>query len=666
MPEAAQVPILVGVTGHRDPLPDARPQLEAAVHEALVALDKQTRQHGRQIGTGPLHVVTGLAEGADQLVADVAERYRLPLIAVVPMPLEDYLGKFKTTAAKEGLRHHWKRAILQIELPWVGDSRVDELQYEQLGLVLSRHMHVLLALWDGLNDQAEARRGGEPNTGRGGCAHVIDMRQQGERLEALPRLFRDSCLFFGPPPLLELTRSGPIIHVVTPRNRGSHDTCPGDDGRPSPAGAVRWWSDQSPAGRRAARGQTGEPAGRPEQESQPEWTMLPSARKISSYLTADLFRIRDLNADLADLARAEPEQVHRHQEFLCPETDLESVGATEFYPLNWLRRLQASVDVSAAKFQRNLVGEWSPGLPLAAPLRKAWAERRPLPPLGALYVFATAVPAAALIFEVYAHFRPNWFALVAYLAVVGVTGGYYLLWVRRRKWQERFQDYRALAEALRVQFYWAAAGVPVAASDNYLGHQSDEIGWIRQALRGPALWGMTAGLAVRKPVLLQHWIDDQHRYFLGKGDRKSGKAWENSCAAERMKRITLGLVAAILVPAAVLSFAHIMYFGWELPEKLPERVAFWVRLLVVLLGLLPALAAFFVVIAEGRSYKEHSHAYARAGQVFAQAAKRAEKLSPEDISEAKELALELGRGALDENASWLENHRARPIASRAG
>jgi hypothetical protein len=660
MPEAAQVPILVGVTGHRDPLPDARPQLEAAVHEALVALDKHTRQQGTPIGTGPLHVVTGLAEGADQLVADVAERYRLPLIAVVPMPLEDYLGTFKTTAVKEGLRHHWKRAILQIELPWVGPSRVDELQYEQLGLVLSRHTHVLLALWDGLNDQAEARRGGEPNAGRGGCAHVIDMRQRGERLEVLPQLFRDNCLFFGPPPLLELTRSGPIIHVVTPRNRGSHDTCPGDDGRPSPAGAVRWWSDQSPAGGRAAHGQTGEPADRPEQESQPEWTMLPSARKISAYLTADLLRIRDLNADLADLARAELEQFHQHQGYLCPDADLEGVGATEFYLLSWLRRLQASVDVTAAKFQRSLFGEWPPG-----PLRKAWSEGLPRPSLGALYVFAAAVPAATLCFEVYAHLWPNWLALAAYLAVVGVPAGYYVLWVLRRKWQERFQDYRALAEALRVQFYWAAASVPVAVSDNYLGHHSDEIGWIRQALRGPALWGMAAGLAMRKPLFFRHWIADQHRYFLGEADGNSGKAWENSRAAVRMKWATVSLVAAVFLPAAALSIAHLSFFGWELPEG-PEKKLLWVRVLVMMLGLLPALAAFFVIIAEGRSYKEHSHAYARAGQVFAQAAKRARELSPEDIGEAKELALELGREALDENAAWLENHRARPIASRAG
>jgi hypothetical protein len=388
---------------------------------------------------------------------------------------------------------------------------------------------------------------------------------------------------------------------------------------------------------------------------------LPPNDEISAYVTSDILKICDLNADLARLRREELEKVHQHQEYLCTEADLDGVEGMDLRLLNWLRRLQASVDVTAAKYQRRVVGEWSPGLPSASPPSKARAPVRPLPALGALFKFAIAVPIAALFLEIYAHLWHHLLVLLFYLIVIGGTLGYYMLRVRRRRWQERFQDYRALAEALRVQFYWASVGVPVAVSDNYLGHQSDELRWIRQGLRGPALWAMAAGLAVRKPLLLLRWIKDQHRYFLGKGDNRSGNAWENARAAERMEWAAWGLLIAVLLPAAGLFLAHWRFSVFEFEEKM--HILDW---LVVLLGLLPALAAFPVVIAEGRAYKEHSRAYARAGKVFAQAAERAEALSPEDIAEWRELALALGREALDETAWWLENHRERPIASKAG
>ncbi len=49
-------------------------------------------------------------------------------------------------------------------------------------------------------------------------------------------------------------------------------------------------------------------------------------------------------------------------------------------------------------------------------------------------------------------------------------------------------DYRVLAEALRVQFYWAIAGVERPSvsrfgHDGFLKRQDLELGWIRNMLR---------------------------------------------------------------------------------------------------------------------------------------------------------------------------------------
>jgi len=59
---------------------------------------------------------------------------------------------------------------------------------------------------------------------------------------------------------------------------------------------------------------------------------------------------------------------------------------------------------------------------------------------------------------------------------------------RRGAWHRRYLDYRALAEGLRVQFYWAVAGVVSEseskfAHDNFLQTQDPELGWIRNVMR---------------------------------------------------------------------------------------------------------------------------------------------------------------------------------------
>ena len=89
-------------------------------------------------------------------------------------------------------------------------------------------------------------------------------------------------------------------------------------------------------------------------------------------------------------------------------------------------------------------------------------------------------------------------------------------------------------------------------------------------------------------------------------------------------------------------------------------------MLVVALGLLPAAAAFCVIISEGRAYHEQAHAYRRAGQVFARAKQVGEALPASDDSGWRELILALGQEALTENAAWLQTHRQHQITNKAG
>lgn len=640
------VPVLVGVTGHRDILPAAETPVRAAVAAVL-----QTLQ--RELGDA-LHVVTALAEGADLLVAEVAAALDISLIAVSPMPLDRYRATLSTAPARADLDRLWNhnRTVLRLELPLTPEG-TDEAQYEQLGLLLSRQSHLLLALWNGA-------AGGSRGMARGGSAHVVAMRRLGERDQVAPASLWGSPLFSGRPPLLELARSGPVLHLVTPRAKPGDAACTDARGVDRQPGDLLWWSDlPGPAAHHRKPGIPGAlrhaiwPAyERPEIRPTTTWSAI-NVENLPRHLPEQLRQVAGLGPALtAHLREANLAALHgKHEGYLCPDADggdgpaLESMPAAAHPALHWLRRLQAALDVSAASHQAKIMGVWSPGLP--------WRKGVRLWPLGALSWFALAVPFMALFYELHAHVFENGWMLVPYwLCIIGPLL-FYVLWVRRGQWQEQFQDLRALAEALRVQFFWAVAGVPVAVSDNYLGQHADALGWIRLALRGPALWGVAAATAAGGPnvaVLTRRWLEDQREYFVGKHD----KARQNEQAAVRMDRGVRLMVAALvaLPPAALLA----LLAAWDWPAEG----------LVFLLGLLPPLVAFFVIITEGRAYEAQAHAYARAGAVFRRAAERAATLQPDDRQGWREIALALGREALAENAAWLEAHRQRPVMSKAG
>src|SRR5512137_1144952 len=108
------------------------------------------------------------------------------------------------------------------------------------------------------------------------------------------------------------------------------------------------------------------------------------------------------------------------------------------------------------------------------------------------------------------------------LATVGI--GYL---ANRGSWHRKYLDYRTLAEGLRVQFYWAAAGVTSGnvtkfAHDNFLQMQDPDLGWIRNVMR---VAGTECDVAPnRDPAslefVLREWIGSETSGQLGYYRRK--------------------------------------------------------------------------------------------------------------------------------------------------
>ena len=195
--DVQRLPIVIGVTGHRD----LRPQDEPVLAKAIDGIFAELQQ---KYPSTPLLLLTPLAEGADQLAAEVARRRSIPYRVPIPMPLKHYREDF---AAPERLAR-FEELLRQADgppyaMPFaesndaanIGDERRRSHQYALLAAHLGRAAHVLIALWDGV-----------PSQTTGGTAQAVRFRVLGA-----PRRYRQNSS------VIDAPETGPVYHVYTTR-----------------------------------------------------------------------------------------------------------------------------------------------------------------------------------------------------------------------------------------------------------------------------------------------------------------------------------------------------------------------------------------------------------------------------------------------------------------
>ena len=158
----------VGVTGHRtDTLPAASiDSLRARVREAL----QLTAQAGEALFESErdcfaddrprLRFVSPIADGADQIAAEVAVELGWELQAVLPFERSEYRASLADDGARERFDALLARASCVLELPGHGERLLDA--YVMTGRATVAHSDMLIAVWDGL-----------PPRGRGGTGEVV-------------------------------------------------------------------------------------------------------------------------------------------------------------------------------------------------------------------------------------------------------------------------------------------------------------------------------------------------------------------------------------------------------------------------------------------------------------------------------------------------------------
>lgn len=150
--------VAIAVTGHR---------VLAEQEKVEAGLDAVAARIGAAFPDEPWTVLSALAEGGDRLVAErLLTRPGTRLVAVLPLPRDDYLADFDADASKEGFTTLLGRADEVVEIP-PATSR--EAAYEAAGDAVLDHADVLVAVWDGQAAQ-----------GRGGTAAIVaEARERG-------------------------------------------------------------------------------------------------------------------------------------------------------------------------------------------------------------------------------------------------------------------------------------------------------------------------------------------------------------------------------------------------------------------------------------------------------------------------------------------------------
>jgi hypothetical protein len=153
----------IGVTGHRDVAlgPAMLGRLRGALDGAFSALIGA--QGETDDGRRRLQVVSGLAEGADRMVADAGLAHGAALVAVLPFPRAVYLEDFAEEQSKQDFMRLLAAATEVVELDGSTGSNEDRnAAYLAAGEAMVSRSDLVFALWDG-----------RPANGPGGTGDIV-------------------------------------------------------------------------------------------------------------------------------------------------------------------------------------------------------------------------------------------------------------------------------------------------------------------------------------------------------------------------------------------------------------------------------------------------------------------------------------------------------------
>lgn len=351
------------------------------------------------------------------------------------------------------------------------------------------------------------------------------------------------------------------------------------------------------------------------------------------------------------------------------------------------------------------------------------AERTRRAAFGLSCLFVMAVTAWEFFVE-HDHVSGGKAGIAFYVFFIAAAILLYLV-ARRLLWQPFAEDYRAVAEALRVQIAWWEAGLEGAEHrvDNYyLDRALGSLGLVRAAVRAMINSALFASPPPRPVQDSENvWIGGQIRFFCERIDQRrlrlvlvelgswslflsslgaaafllSVTAWDTYF--ERFRAIGLSPALFAIAGAGGVTFVLLALLRPRLlmssSNQSKPLLMPWTSISALLIGLVLAAAMFYLpqtpdtgvawagivlivsvtiagairYVAEKLSWEVELRGYEDALDAFQTAKAVLADVAASDMSaeakraRRKELIFLLGRKALAENESWLRAHRERPL-----
>lgn len=251
--------------------------------------------------------------------------------------------------------------------------------------------------------------------------------------------------------------------------------------------------------------------------------------------------------------------------------------------------------------------------------------------------------AAVLLLQLCSGPVRNVYTIGGYLGCVGLAWSCFV-WSQRRGHQPRHLEYRAIAEAMRVQFFWRMTGIGEDVANLYLATHGSVLSWIRSAVATiTILADATSGGVRQEPQSTiirdvdKAWLTDQESYF-----NKAAK--RDRIAMQRRKSLATSCFA-------IGSILTVVYILTGFPDHL-----------VIPSGLLLATGALVAGHTEGLALDEHANQYRQMASFFG-SAKRVLgcRLEAGDLGGALNVLREAGSEAIGESSAWVLLHKSRPL-----
>ena len=250
----------------------------------------------------------------------------------------------------------------------------------------------------------------------------------------------------------------------------------------------------------------------------------------------------------------------------------------------------------------------------------------------------------------------NRFAPWLYL---GVTLAMLILTIRIRLFSvdNRFLEYRCLAEAMRTLFFWRGAGIARPVWLAYLSRQAGVVHWIRHAVRTvefcqdcrlSQLKAGGLGVLPGVPFVKTAWVEAQGKWFLK-------KELEHAQSVKFWKRIERGAIIASFIVATALALLTLGEAWWNSYVEPKNYGNLW----QLGLGLLAAGGLAARGLLSRRAHLELTKQYASQRQIFETASRMLD--DPKSDWKPEEILEKLGDEALQEQSEWVWLRHTKPF-----